>query len=271
MALYHRPLEEQLFILEQLIVQASASLSVKPPGHLTIQKCGPYPQYFYRSAPGEKRQYIRKNNSSFAQILAQKEYEEAFMKIALQQKEELLRLLSQEGTRSASVLYHALADPFEILSDERKSLIHPYVLPDDLFVQSFLQTSYERLGFAPDAPLLLTENGERVRSKTEKIMADYVKNAKIAYLYELPQKLSRIGIVHPDLTLLDLQERVTVLVEHFGMMQDPVYAAKAMTKMECYIHDGFFPGERLLTTFEGGNHVFDLQAFKTLIHHRFSV
>lgn len=58
---------------------------------------------------------------------------------------------------------------------------------------------YEQKEFAENAPFIWTEKGERVRSKSEKILADYFYHKKILYQYERPLYLKGFGTVHPIL------------------------------------------------------------------------
>ena len=271
MPTFYLSIEEQLSILEKLQQKANSVLKSSPPGQLTVQKCGSYTQFLYRPA-GENasRQFIRRENQDFAKSLAQKAYTISFIKAASRQAEELKKLSSSASPRSASLMYHALARPFEKLTPERQALVTPYVLPDDLYIQSFLATEYEKKGFFDGAPVILTENGERVRSKSEKIIADKLSSMGIPYLYECPLYLKKIGWIHPDFTLLDVRERTTVILEHFGLMQDLSYVAQAMRKVDCYIYDGYVPGDRLLITHEGGTQVLDHESLDLLISHRFS-
>lgn len=264
LSLYYLPLEQQLSILESLISQAESALAKRPLGRLTVQQAHGNPQYIYRPSPNT-RQYIRKTNLLFVQSLAQKEYEESFLRAAERQRKELLKA----EPRSASFMYHALAAPYEKLSPERKNLVTPYVLPDAEYLQAFLNTPYEHKGFDKDFPVIETENGERVRSKSEKIIADRLRALGIPYLYEYPLILSRIGKVHPDFTLLDIRERILVLLEHFGQMLDPGYVAWNMDKVESYIAAGFIPGNTFLFTFEGGSHVLNVSCLDKQLKERF--
>ena len=91
----------------------------------------------------------------------------------------------------------------------------------------------------------------------------------IPYLYEKPVKLMDLGTVHPDFTLLDINERTTVLHEHFGMMHDAEYREKAMYKIDCYERSGYFPGSDFLITFEGSDHVLNTKAFDQMLRSRF--
>ncbi len=265
MSYFYLPIDQQITIVDSLIQKAESALAKRPIGRLTVQKNHTSTQYIYRPSPDATRQYIRKENLSFIKALAQKEYEESFLRAADAQKKELQKVKA----RSSSHMYHALAAPFARLSKQRKLLVNPYVLPDDLYIQSFLQQPYDRKEFEPFDPIIMTENGERVRSKSEKILADKLKSMGIPYLYERPLFLSQLGHVHPDFTLLDIQERCIVFHEHFGRMDKPSYVSRSLNKIECYIEDGYLPGEKLLFTFEGGDQILDITHFEKIMQARF--
>ena len=46
-------------------------------------------------------------------------------------------------------------------------------------VKTWLSATYDGKEFQEGVPVILTEKGERVRSKSEKIMADYLSNKRI--------------------------------------------------------------------------------------------
>ena len=98
--------------------------------------------------------------------------------------------------------------------------------------------------------MILTEKGERVRSKSEKIIADYFFRHGIEYKYECPLLLKGLGIVYPDFTLLSRKTGYEIYWEHNGRMDDPIYAQKAVRKWQHYENNGIFPGERLILTHE---------------------
>lgn len=56
--------------------------------------------------------------------------------------------------------------------------------------------------FKEGMPVILTEKGERVRSKSEKILADYFYRKNILYKYEKTLYLKGYGTVYPDFTFL---------------------------------------------------------------------
>ena len=98
--------------------------------------------------------------------------------------------------------------------------------------------------------MILSEKGERVRSKSEKIMADYFFRNGIAYKYECPLYLKGMGTVYPDFTFLSVKTGEEMYWEHNGRVDDPAYARKMIRKFNAYENNGIFPGERLILTYE---------------------
>lgn len=96
-----------------------------------------------------------------------------------------------------------------------------------------------------------TDNGEHVRSKSEKIIADKFAKEGIPYVYEPVCELNRKGL-HPDFVLLNQESRQTYFYEHFGMMDKPEYAIAAVKKIAKYRELGYEYGKNLLYSFETG-------------------
>lgn len=87
--------------------------------------------------------------------------------------------------------------------------------------------------------LFLQKRGERVRSKTEKIIADKLYSMGIPYRYEYPVKIKGYGMIYPDFMLLNISTRENICFEHFGMMDNAEYCEKAIKKIEGYIKSGY--------------------------------
>ena len=96
-----------------------------------------------------------------------------------------------------------------------------------------------------------------MRSKSEKILADYFFHNGIPYKYECPLPLRGFGTVHPDFTFLSRRTRQEIYWEHDGRMDDPVYAQNAVRKIQAYEENDIYPGERLILTFETERNVLD--------------
>ena len=89
-----------------------------------------------------------------------------------------------------------------------------------------------------------------MRSKSEKILADYFFRNNIPYKYEKPLILKGYGTVYPDFTLFSPRLRKEIYWEHEGRMDDPVYARNAVKIIYSYEQNGIFEGERLILTYE---------------------
>ena len=129
-------------------------------------------------------------------------------------------------------------------------LIVPFYETDEMFMLQWCSKEYEGLPFKEDSPELYTDRGERVRSKSEVIIANLMAKESIPYKYECPLYLNGFGTVHPDFTALNVKKRKEYYWEHLGMMDDPSYVHKALNKINTYIRNGYIPGKNLLLTFE---------------------
>ena len=116
-----------------------------------------------------------------------------------------------------------------------------------------------------EVPFIVTEKGERVRSKSEKIIADYFYRRGIAYKYEHPLYLKGIGTIYPDFTLLSPITREEIYWEHFGKMDDPIYAKNAIKRIQIYEKNDIYPGERLILTYETSQIVLDFLLLEKLV------
>ena len=62
--------------------------------------------------------------------------------------------------------------------------------------------------------------------------------------------LDTYGEVYPDFTVMNPRTRQIKYWEHFGMMDDPEYAQKAVQKIVTYGQNGILQGKQLIITFE---------------------
>lgn len=109
---------------------------------------------------------------------------------------------------------------------------------------------YEGKIFEEGTAVIYTNRGERVRSKSEKIIADMLSLKGVPYRYEAPFAMRGIGTVYPDFTVLNINNREELLWEHFGMMDNKEYCVRTLRKIESYQKNGVFLGKNLIVTFE---------------------
>ena len=125
---------------------------------------------------------------------------------------------------------------------------------ENAFAAEWSAIPYKGKDFAPDQPEHFTMRGERVRSKSEMIIADTLTRLKIPYKYEYPIDIVNLSNIpctfFPDFLCLNQKTRKEFFWEHFGMMDDPEYAAAAARKLRIYEKNSIFPGKNLIITME---------------------
>ena len=230
--------------LEQVLIEKEKSLKGAPEGKLRFAKKGNSIQYHHKhdhSAPDGI--YLKRKQDSLAAALAQKDYDCKLTRELKAEIKALDRILNDYRPERINEI-------FVSLHDFRKPLIRPVTLLDEDYIKRWMSIEYEKKAFEENAPDYFTAIGERVRSKSEILIADALRRHSIPYRYEFPIQVPGIGTVHPDFTCLNVRERKEYIWEHNGMMSDADYVDYAIKKIERYILAGYYPGEHLILSFE---------------------
>lgn len=230
--------------LHQIVLRLEKSIKKAPEGKLRINNNKGRVEYYNRTL-SEKCNgiYITKGNIDFIRRLAQKDYELSVLKVA---KQELKAIEKFEKYLPK----HRVEDIYCNLKYEKQKLVIPIIQTDEQFLEEWKLLEYEGLGFVEGVPELYTSRNERMRSKSEIMIADALAQEKIPYRYECPLELDGYGTVYPDFTVLNMAERKEVYWEHFGLMDDLEYVGKAIKKIAAYKRNGIFPGDKLILTYE---------------------
>ena len=151
------------------------------------------------------------------------------------------------------------------LHTQRQLLVTPVEPIWEKELAKWYDSEYHGKEFYEGPAEIVTEKGERVRSKSEKILADYFYRNNILYQYEKPLYLKGYGTIYPDFTFLSKKTRKEIYREHEGMMDKPEYAKSAVKKIESYQRNGIHLGERLILTFETELTVLNSQIVEELV------
>lgn len=147
-----------------------------------------------------------------------------------------------------------LGNCFQKMCNARKKLVAPFIEPIDMKINRFMNEMYEPSIFEEDDKTeFYTLRNERVRSKSEIIIADELYRYGIPYRYEMPLILENWGksvIFRPDFTVMNKKNGKIYIWEHFGMMDNPEYIEKSIRKLDVYEKNGFFLGVNLLLSHE---------------------
>ena len=218
-------------------------------------------RYFHHfSNKNSKKQdiYIPKTDKERPVRLAQNTYNNKLRNMVKKRLEQLRRILKDYDDNEIERLY-TKEHP------ERQKLIQLIHPTWEQQLNEWEKEEYKGKPFTENLPVITTVKGERVRSKSEKILADYFYHAGIPYKYERPLFLKGFGVVYPDFTFLSPKTREEIYWEHDGRMDNPEYARKAIKKIETYEKNGIFPGQKLILTFETLQDGLDMRIVEKLV------
>ncbi|MBQ8084053.1 MAG: hypothetical protein IJ241_07720 [Clostridia bacterium] len=272
MTLDLQPIIERKLELERVIEELTRRIANAPPGHLVISKPKGSPVKYYQAVfvvregkRVEQRTYIAKKDAGLQKALAEKGYHEMVLRSVKREHAVIKRFLKQFPSDCPETI-------FEKMADERKALVEPYWESTDAFVERWLNEEYPRKQFYKDDIYYVTERGERVRSKSELIIANWLYQHGIPYRYECALELwdpyeSRRITIYPDFTLLDPATGKTFYLEHFGMMSDEQYFRAAMDRLALYEANGYYVGESLILSFESDKVPLDIRQLGRRLDH----
>ncbi len=248
--------------LHTLLMAAERDVEKAPKGNLRITHGTTNPQFYYRDTKSERNGiYITRDKMSMARALAQKAYAEKFEK-GVQSKLVLIDQVLESYRR------HPLEEIYSTQNPVRQQLIMPYTHTDEEIVANWLAMPYEPSPKYPENKTQDTANGEKVRSKSEVIIADNLKMMGIPYKYEAPVKIPGIGNLYPDFTCLNVRRNIVVYLEHFGKMGDADYRSNEFFwKLRQYEKIGIIQGKNLIMTFEDEDNPFNFSIYKSTIEH----
>ena len=229
--------------LSDVIRSADKRLAKAPHGLVRIVKHRKGYQFYLRESGQDKSgTYMPSSEHMKAVQLIQKRYDQQVRRAAARQVTAIDRFLSEYDPQCLKQIYTSL-------HEARKAHIEPAEISDEEYARRWQEEEYRHKAFFEDTVEHYTGKGERVRSKSEVMIADALARAGIPYRYECPLELGSIA-VHPDFTILRSSDREILYWEHFGMMDDPEYCQKAVQKIRLYEKSGFYPGIHLIITME---------------------
>lgn len=254
-------IRKRLNKLETIISNKRKEIEKAPKGIVNIARSGERLQYYFKNSTSDKkRRYIKQEELPLVKALCQKDYDERVVELAEKEYSRLKMLQSLYQKGDCEKIY-------EKLNEDRKNLVTPISISEEDFVKAWLEQEYSQKGFAPDAPEYYTENGERVRSKSEILIANMLKKYGIPYRYEAPLYLNGLGTIHPDFTVLNVRKRKEYYFEHLGKMDDPEYVDMALHRIDAYERNNIFLGDKLILSFESMQKPMNIRNIERMLLH----
>ena len=240
---YLKEVENRIHELEEAAIRAENRLKQSHDGILRINTVNNKIQYYHK-ANGERKngKYLSVNDMELVRELAQKSYDETLLKAITAELKGLKHIINIKTRKPEEI--------FKSLSPQRQQLVVPEIITDEEYARKWLEQKYERRQFADGAPEFYTGKGDRVRSKSEIVIADMLDRLQYPYFYEMPLYLQDGVMLHPDFTTLNVRKRKVIYLEHLGMMDDEEYLINAFKRIAVYERNGIYLGDRLIVTYE---------------------
>ena len=236
-------LTEERSKLNKMIKDAERRLEKAPDGFGRLQKHGRGYQFYHRTNPEDKSgKYLPVSQRKKGIALIQKRYDQQILTAANKQLLAIDCFLKKYNPEVFKSIYSDL-------SEGRKQYVLPVDVSDQEFIRRWESLEFEHKPFDEGTVEHYTSKGERVRSKSEVMIADALAQAGIPYRYECPLELGNVK-VHPDFTLLRIGDREEIFWEHLGKMDDAEYSSSALQRIRLFEMHGIYPGVNLIMTME---------------------
>lgn len=250
--------KQRIALLEKELKKVERTLKKTPDQVVHLAYSHGRPQ-FYLCNKGEKSgQYVRKSQYAALKKILQNDYDRKVREAIVGELTILRKLVEKYPKITAEKVYDAFPEA------KRTQIVSRFQSDED-FAREWVEQDYSAKEIDFDERRIMTEKGERVRSKSEKMIADKLAKMGIPYRYECPLALSDGRRIYPDFTLLDIKNRREIYLEHLGMLDYPDYSEMTVTRLNWYAKEGIFPGKGLLITWETLKEPFDVRILERML------
>lgn len=258
---YKKELKNQLTIIRRLLKQNEKNLerykdiegkSVK------VSYSNGCSQYYLSDETTKQKTYVSKTKLKTVKKIVQRDYELAVNKKLKEMEARIVRFCKTYDYEEIKTIY-------EKLPRARRELVFPIIETDEQYIDRWKAEHPGNQNEFPYEGSIITARGERVRSKSEKIIADLFDKYNVPYSYEPSLVIGNNHIVNPDFVVLNVKTRKTIYWEHLGLIDMEQYAVKNLSKLNDYNMAGFDIGEDLIITMESSAYGFDSRDIESKI------
>lgn len=252
-------IQRAILVAKRVKKQIKKYLNTLPGKTLSVKRYKTKVSYFCYE-DGEQK-FISKGNTDAIKALEEKNYYTHLNRI---NEQNLLILCRAEKLLERLTPIDRV---FSTIPKEKRHLIKPFRLEDPI-TKKLLETygpgtEYDNQAIKNDrfkTRTRETNSGYLVRSKSEVEISDEITRRGIPFLYEyrlqLKTKDGYTITAYPDFTFYNPATEKFIFLEHFGKVDDPVYAAENFPKLATYLDCGLVLNKDLFITTEGENHRF---------------
>ncbi len=217
--------------------------------------------YSRESSSDKNGKYIPKKDLSRIKALVQKDYDTKVLKLLNKEIANLESFLKDHSTIPIQIQQLYSDNPNEV-----KSLIKPVDISNEDYKNLWLKQKYQPKNVSDLTTTFITDNNEKVRSKSELTIANALAKRGIAYKYECPLMLSNGIVIYPDFTVFNERLRQVIYWEHRGMMDNEEYSRHAVTRIKEYMNSELLLGINLVITEETSESPIGTNEIKKIIN-----
>lgn len=237
-------------VLKDVLRRIERDLEKLPSGSVRASAHGNGYQYYIRSSISKiNGDYVKKKDIKNAARIVRHEY-------LLKCRNSIIREIGVIDNYFEANDFVKFEDVYSHMPLGKQLLITPIIESEEEFLNRYMSLQYEQPPFNPDDPEYYSDKNERMRSKSEMLIANKLIKAGIPYRYEMPLELDITNTwgekvtVHPDFTVIDYKNRKLIYWEHLGMLGDESYVNNSIRKIRGYEKSGIHLGESLIITCE---------------------
>ena len=266
-------IEEQLYLekkkLETELNKVEKRLKKMPKGRICVRQKGNRVEYYYQqenetnTKTERNEKYMKKENIHIVKRIIQRDYDISLVKNIKKRIKIIEDFLMKYTETNVSIVY-------EKTTKNRRVLLEHAIISDEEYVKQWENVIYTGKNFPDNTTELYSNRGERVRSKSEKIIADRLQVLGIPYRYEYPLQLKNDITIYPDFTLLNIDTKEEIYLEHCGLMSEQSYVDNLIFKLKTYEKNGIYLGVNLFITYENNKHLFNAKLLDELVEKLFS-
>lgn len=243
-------------LLSVCIDRLEKSIAKREQGNLLLSTINGSARYYMRHKGTSEKVYLNKDMQSVLDDILQRQYEENLLASA---RLEMKALERSKKTLSPCLSLYGDTVLFNKIPEELREHVHINNGIEDDYVKNWRSARYYRAK-TTDKHIHDTLANDKVRSKSEVLIADRLFNAGIPYRYEEKLVLEEdipgpesLQTYYPDFTILKKSTREIVYWEHLGKMGDPAYCRDNLAKLHTYMRHGIVQGKNLIITYESAD------------------
>lgn len=213
--------------------------------------------YYYKVDQGKKL-YLGKADCEDVKLLQTRAHLIESLKRIEKNCKALHHLLEEYESIEPDIINRNVPKAYQ-LSEQRD-----YQFTDWIDLQEWGSAKYDKNTKYPDRLIHRTLKGERVRSKSEVIIADILFLKGVEYHYEENLTLGKETIA-PDFKVAVASQRRFRRIEHFGMLSSSKYLEDCLWKLRLYFSHKFVPWDDIIFTFEAQDGGIDAQTIGWIV------